>query len=175
MTEKEQEIIFKFANLLIRSLSDLFDASRIEEIVGDRPIKEIFLQVEKKGFFAKKTGSVFPASFAPDLFKDVVKRIIDVLSKSFGFDFTENRLEAIYTELEKLYSVALVGPTIISYIPEGYLERYRIGYLSKEELEARVLQKTQELQKLNNDLENKIIAFFSFFSLLLVVWNMNRL
>ena len=28
---------------------------------------------------------------------------------------------------------------------------------------------------LPNGLENKIIAFFSFFSLLLVVWDMNRL
>ncbi|OGI68674.1 hypothetical protein A3A05_03240 [Candidatus Nomurabacteria bacterium RIFCSPLOWO2_01_FULL_41_12] len=156
MDEKEQDIIITFATLLMHSVADVFDISRIREIIGDNPVKEIFLETEKKGFFGKKMAKTLPPSFIPALFSDAVKKIIDILSKSFGFDFTESHLEQIYLELEKQYSVDFTGRIIMPYIPESFLERRRIGYLSKEELEVRVLKKTQELQRLNNDLENKI-------------------
>lgn len=156
MDEKEQDITITFANLLMHNVADFFDVSHIEKIIDDSPIKDLFVKTDKRGFFWKKKTSVLPASFTPALFQDAIKKIIEVLSKSFGFDFTEARLETIYTELEKLYSVDLVGRVITPYIPEGYLERYRIAYLSKEELEVKVLQKTQELRKFNNELEDKI-------------------
>ncbi|MES3031761.1 MAG: HAMP domain-containing sensor histidine kinase [Patescibacteria group bacterium] len=156
MNEKEQDILIAFASLLIRSLSDVFNPAQIEGIVGGGPIKEIFFPATKEIFFWRKKARTFSASFAPDLFKDAVQRIVEALSKSFGSNVAESHLEVIYRELEKRYSVGLVGRMIMPYIPEGYLERHRISYLSKEELETRVFQKTAELQKLNDDLEKKI-------------------
>ena len=128
MTEKEQDIIIAFANLLVDSMADLFDNSQIEEIIG------------KKGLFWKKEKTPFPAGFTPEIFKGVINRIVDVLFKSFGFDFIESRLDHIYTELKKSYSADAVTHTIMPYIPEGYLEKHRIPYLSREELEVRVLE-----------------------------------
>ncbi len=156
MDNKEQDIIITFANLLIGSLADFFNSSRIQEIIGENSVTEIFLPSTQKGFFGKKIINNFPLSFSSALFKDTVTKILNVLFESFGFDFTELRLEQIYIELKKQYSTDLVGRIIIPFIPEGYLERYRINYLSKEELEREVLKKTQELKKLNDDLENKI-------------------
>jgi signal transduction histidine kinase len=156
MDEKEKEVITTFANLLVRSVADFFNISQIEEIVGDSTVKGIFFPAKKRGFFGKKVVNVFPPLFTDVLFKDAVAKIVDVLFKSFGFEFTESHLEVIYKEMEKLYSFERVGKIVTHYIPDGYLERYRIAYLSKEELEARVLEKTAELQKLNNSLEEKI-------------------
>ncbi len=156
MKQEERAIISKFAELLIGDVSNLFNATQVSEIVGDSPGKEIFFQNKKKGFFGKSKQDPFPTSFSPQFFKLAVGRIIDVLSKSLGFEFTESHLEKIYSQLKKMYSVELVGRVITPYIPEGYLEGYRIAYLSKEELEVRVLQKTKELQELNKDLEGKI-------------------
>src|SRR3989338_7096631 len=156
MNEEEQSAIITFANLLIRSVSDFFSASKITEIIGDNPVKEIFFNADKKEFFEKKRVSTFPLFFNSVLFQDAVARIIDVLSKSSGFHFTESRLEIIYTELGKLYSVEIINRIIMPYIPEGYLEQHRVAYLSKEELEVRVLKKTKELERLNNELEDKI-------------------
>lgn len=156
MNTKEQDIITTFADLLMRSMSGFFDISRIKEIIGADPAGEIFLKVGKKGFFGGKMSNTFPPSFNAIFFQDTVKKIVNVFFKSFGFDFTESYLKAIYIELEKIYSVELVGKVIIPCIPEGYLEQYRVAYLSKEELEIQVLQKTKELQKLNDNLEEKI-------------------
>ncbi len=156
MSEKEQDIVTAFANLLVDSMADLFNNSRIEEIVGNSEVRDLFSQIAKKGFFGKKIKTPFPPAFTADIFKDAVKRITDVLFKSFGFDFAESRLEHIYRELEKLYSPDFIGHVIMPFIPEDYLEKYRISYLSKEELEVRVLEKTKDLQKLNNELEDKI-------------------
>src|SRR3989344_3372640 len=109
MDEKEQDIIITFATLLMHSVADVFDISRIREIIGDNPVKEIFLETEKKGFFGKKMAKTLPPSFIPALFSDAVKKIIDILSKSFGFDFTESHLGQLYLELEKRYSVNFPG------------------------------------------------------------------
>lgn len=156
MNEKEQSIIRTFAHLLMTSVSNFFDISQIEEIVGDSPIKTLFFQVKKKRFFGGTIEVPFPEPFVEEDLKVAVKKIVDVLFKSFGFDFTESHLEQIYMELERLYSVGFVGQMITPYIPDGYLEQHRIQYLSKEELEVQVLQKTRELRTVNDGLEEKI-------------------
>lgn len=156
MNEKEQSIIRTFAHLLMANVTNFFDISQIEQIVGDSPVKKLFFQIKKKRFFGGTIEEPFPEPFAEEEFKVVVKKIVDVLFKSFGFDFTESSLEKIYMELERLYSVGFVGQMITPFIPEGYLEQHRIQYLSKEELEAQVLQKTREIRMVNDGLEEKI-------------------
>lgn len=156
MNEKEQSLIRTFAVLLVASVTNFFDLSRVEEIIGESSVKELFIPAKKRGFFGKKVEAVFPDPFDTAEFEAVVQRVVSVLFDSFGFEFTEAHLEQIYGDLEKLYSVGLVGQIITPFIPAGYLERHRIAYLSKEELEEQVLQKTRELQTLNNSLEEKI-------------------
>lgn len=156
MNKEEQSIITEFAELLIGSLADLFNVSQVEQIIGETTVKGLFFPDKQKGFFGSKTTRIFPNPFNPEDFKSAIKRISDFLFKSFGFDFTESRLEQTYIKLEKLYSVKFAGLAIIPFIPTEYLERYRLAFLSKEELEIRVLEKTKELQKLNGELEEKI-------------------
>lgn len=156
MNDEEQSLIRTFAGLLVASVTNFFDVSRVEEIIGDSSVKELFIQAKKHGFFGRKIESVFPDPFIAAEFELVVQKVVAVLFDSFGFEFTEAHLEQIYGDLEKLYSIGLVGQIITPFIPSGYLERHRIAYLSKEELEGQVLKKTQELRDLNSGLEGKI-------------------
>ncbi len=150
MDEKRQAIITEFSALLAQSAADLLGIDQIKSIIGEGPSQAIFFSREKKWF--KNTPAIFDE---PAVAKGV-GLIVGALSGAFGANLIEERLEHLYTELEKRYASDTVGQALMPLIPEGFLEKHRIQYLSKEELEVRVLEKTKELRKLNDELEVKV-------------------
>ena len=158
MDEKQHALITEFARLLVQSTADFFSVEQIEKIIGDSPVRGIFFSTEKKGFFGrgkKASEAVLRAGDEESVRKNVAD-IVNALARGFGTSIAESRLEYIYTELEKRYSIGLVGNTIMPFIPADFLENHRIQYLSKEELEVQVLEKTRELRKFNDELEVKV-------------------
>ncbi|MDO8575974.1 MAG: HAMP domain-containing sensor histidine kinase [bacterium] len=150
MNEERRPVIIRFITLLAEGTTDLLGTRDIGGIVPGISVRRGFLGIGK---------DTVEASFNTDDEKGLKKTIadlIEVLSGGFGDAFAEDRLEDIYTKLEKDYSPSLVNQVVVPLIPPNFLEKYRLQYLSKEELEARVLEKTRELRQLNTELERKV-------------------
>ena len=142
-------VLKEFLTLLVKAASDFVGVEQVGKMVG----------VEAhEGFFSHGTEAVAGALTVLDAQTLTARlaHILDVLSTNFGADLIENHLEEIYARIERQFSPELANQFVMPLIPATRLEKYRIQFLSKEQLEKRVLEKTVELQKLNADLEKKV-------------------
>lgn len=89
--------------------------------------------------------------------KKMISHFTERMIKNFGYDFSENALRRIYGDLKNKYRDDPYIREILDIIPEGFLEEEKVGYLSKEELEKRVLERTKELRELNIGLEETVL------------------
>ena len=150
MNEEHRPVITRFITLLAEGAIDLLGTRDIGGIVPGISVRHGFLGI------GKDTVEASLDTEDEEGLKKKIADLIQILSGGFGFSFAEDRLEDIYTKLEKNYSPSLVNQVILPLIPQNFLEKYRLQYLSKEELEARVLDKTRELRQLNMELEHKV-------------------
>ncbi|MCH7883011.1 HAMP domain-containing histidine kinase [Patescibacteria group bacterium] len=89
--------------------------------------------------------------------KKTISYFAERMVKNFGYDFSENALRRIYGNLKNKYRDEIYIREILDIIPEGFLEKEKVGYLSKGELEKRVLERTKELRELNIGLEKTVL------------------
>lgn len=135
-------VIADFAALLIARTIDLIGSNEVFKVVGTKPSRGFFgLGSEKAALALAEEGEAG--------LKNKTAALITLLSNAFGVELADKHLEDIYTKLEKKYSPALANSLILPLIPKEFLEKYRLHYLSKEELEERVIEKTKEVQQLN--------------------------
>ena len=137
-----KEILNDFIVLLLEKATLGVSAMEINKIFGEIP--------NGSGFFGmgKKT--------MPDEFllmdnakiKNKIFLVVKILSENLGYAVTESLLQDIYTRLEKKYSPVIASEVVMPLIPENFLAKYRLKFLSKEELEKRDL----ELIKANEEL-----------------------
>ncbi len=160
MDEKALTILSDFAEELAHTAEEILGLTRVREVLGDTTAQAVFLGVEKRGLLGRKIvrSPLSEERFNKPEFLKNISALLTTLSTNFGFTLTESRLEYIYGELQKKYSVDTVGHTLMPFIPEGFLEKHRIEYLTKGELEERVIEKTSELRVLNEQLESKVAA-----------------
>ena len=150
MDEKNKNILYDFIVLFIEKAMDLLGSDQITNAIGKENIKQKFLKT-------KKTALVDAlASLDKESIKRKITTIIGFLSNNFGVDLTEKTLEEIYSIQERRYSPVLANDIILPLISDNFLEKYRLQYLSKEQLEAKVIEKTKELLELNAKLEKKV-------------------
>ena len=142
-------VLKEFLTLLVKMASDFVGVEQVGKMVD---------VIAHEGFFSHGTEVVAGALSVLDaqILTQRLTHILDVLSTNFGAELIENHLEEIYARTERQFSPELANQFIMPIIPAARLEKYRIQFLSKEQLEKRVLEKTVELQKLNADLEKKV-------------------
>jgi len=146
-------VIADFAALLIARTIDLIGPNEVFKVVGTKPSRGFFgLGSEKAALALAEEGEAG--------LRDKTAALIALLSNAFGVELADKHLEDIYTKLEKRHSPALANSLILPLIPKEFLEKYRLHYLSKEELEERVLEKTKEVQQLN-ELDKRKSEFLS--------------
>ncbi len=146
-----------FAEALAKTAKDFFGDSQVNNIVGQSVTGKLFLGTAKHGFWRKRVGKpIFPAGFDVVAYKKAVDALVEIFYEAFGLDFTNIKLDEIYISLERRFDHELVRSVLLSYLPVRFLEKRRVQYLSKEELEKQVLAKTNELKKLNEVLEQKV-------------------
>ncbi len=137
-----KEILNDFIVFLFEKATLGVSAIEIDKIVGGIPTSTGFLGMGKK---------IAPAEFMlmdNSKLKEKISLIVKILLENLGYTVTENLLQDIYTRLEKKYSPVSVSEAVMPLIPENFLAKYRLKFLSKEELEKRDL----ELIKANEEL-----------------------
>lgn len=150
----EQRTIVDFATFLVDSASGLVGKDEIRKVIGTEPGHSGLF-----GFGPDKAALALAAEPKDELMRKVAS-LADMLSNAFGAALVERNLEDIYTRIEKKYSPVLANQLVLPLIPAGFLEKYRLNYLSKKELEALVLEKTEAYQKLQ-ELDRRQSEFLS--------------
>ncbi|MCP6719530.1 MAG: hypothetical protein KJI71_04910 [Patescibacteria group bacterium] len=129
---------------------------RVIDLIGIKALKVILQDNFSGGEISiDKNGKI---EIHKDKIKNNVGRLVFIfsgkLSESFGPDLIEDLFQDIYKKLSKKYRKDV--SVIIDLIPAQFLEQERVKYLSKEELEQRVLDRTKELRELNVSLEKQV-------------------
>jgi len=150
MDTHANEITNRFVVLLMETAAELLGPKELSVLMP-----EVTIRTSVSRLWHGKVESRLDVSDRATL-ENRIKTLINEFERTLGAELTENWLEDIYTKLEKKYSPSLVNQVILPLIPPNFLEKYRLQYLSKEELEARVLEKTAELRELNTELEQKV-------------------
>ena len=142
-----------FAALLIAHAVDLLGPGEVQKIIGAKPGRGIF------GFGSDKAALALAGEGEAEL-QNKTAALIALIADAFGAGLADANLEDIYTKLEKKHSPALANSSILPLIPKKFLEKYRLHYLSKEELEARVIEKSREVRQLQ-ELDKRKSEFLS--------------
>jgi len=153
MDEQTKTTVGDFVTMLSDTAGDFLSKEKIKTVLGDLMPSSGFL-----GIGGGPSSAI--ASTSSEEIARRAKSLIDLFVAGFGFAFTEEQLENIYSKLEKKYSPVIASKTIIPLIPSEYLEKYRLQYLSKEELEALVMEKTRANKELR-ELDQKKTEFIT--------------
>ncbi|MDZ4296621.1 MAG: hypothetical protein U1A16_04625, partial [Patescibacteria group bacterium] len=144
MTTTPTALVSDFIGALLQATSDLVGSKTVWASIAKR-FPEItanpdgtFQGIDRLDTEAQRR---FVASTARDL------------TASFGYEFAEQRLSAIYATLKQKTGDESALAAVLKLIPDGFLEQEKVQHLTKAELEARVLERTKELQRLNTNLE----------------------
>ncbi len=89
--------------------------------------------------------------------KKAIEALVEKMTVDFGYNLPEHTLQTAYTVLKKSHNDYLGISKMLDFVPEGFLEEEKIKYLSKEELEKQVLEKTKALRAINEHLEEKVL------------------
>lgn len=148
--QQADEVSIAFGYQLITFAKATFGVLRIKEIVRDTlSHRDIHTYYGDDGFPLLEDVDI-------DTLRAIAIGISHELVKVFGVGFTETFFEKTVSELEKKYSAESITKSIMPVIPSGFLEARRAKALSKEELERKVAEKTVELQKINDTLEETV-------------------
>src|SRR3989344_3704065 len=90
-----------------------------------------------------------------NIFKNLYVALHNKILSSFGQSVLEKLIEKEYQSLRAHYDAFIVAG-IFDILPEPILENERIAYLSKEELEEKVRERTNELRAEKENIEKKI-------------------
>lgn len=112
-----------------------------------------------KGEVSLGENGEFAISFPgdEDRLKEFVAALLERLAKNFCYELAENSIRAIYASLQTKYGDSAQSSGLINFVPSGFLEKEKIRFLSKEELERRVLERTKELREVNANLEKIVL------------------
>lgn len=146
MQEKERAAR-RLSVLLFRSAEELFGANRANDF--------LLSALEKREDFGAG-GEVAAEKLSPEERKRFAAGLIRKLHDDFGADFTEKKLSSFLEHLKREFPEKSISDEVMPLIPVGFLEGERLKFLSKEELEERVLEKTAELREINEHLEETI-------------------
>ena len=149
----DKTVIADFTALLVARSVELVGAKEVFKVVGTEPGRGFL------GLGANKAAIALAQEEEGEL-KNKTTALIALLSNAFGVSLIEQHLEDIYTKLEKKHSPVLANTLVLPLIPTEFLEKYRLHYLSKEELETRVLEKTKEVEQLK-ELDKRKSEFLS--------------
>lgn len=150
MGERTAELIQAFGEAITQTVVNLFGAQSVRATLRAQfPRGELTLGVAGTLVIAKDD--------AETAIKKWVAFLSGWLVQSFGYDFTEGVFSEIHLRFgETRAAGSHLMDDVLPYIPEGFLEKERIRYFSKEELAKRVLERTRELQELNVKLEETV-------------------
>lgn len=81
-----------------------------------------------------------------DGLSNYVSRLIDLYSAIASAELAQEGVAKRYRAVKEKYGDVSVFPRILRAVPEGFLEEEKLALLSKEELEAKVRDRTQELE-----------------------------
>jgi len=96
------------------------------------------------------------AAIVARIFCDLVVRIVSAYSTITSPSLAEEALRRSYLSVKKQYGDISVLYQILRNMPKGFLEQEKIGLLSKEELEARVKERTKELERYSQQLKEAL-------------------
>lgn len=136
------DIVIDFASLLVGSASDILSTDEITKVIGVRP--------GRSGFLGLGPDAAARALAADDdaSRKSKIAALLSSLANALGSAAVDTSLETIYTKLERKYSPVLANASLLPLIPDAFLEKFRLSFFSKEELEALVLEKTKANKEL---------------------------
>jgi len=151
-----------FCNILIEKSREIFGEKRVRDILHSAfEFREIPKQIaEGKNVFDGNTDN--------ETLKAIIISITNEITKAFGTVFAESTLAGAVSRLEVSCSPEAIGFSVMSIIPAGFLEDRKRKFLSKEELERQIAEKTKELQDVNFHLEEKVIERTNEFKKLLL-------
>ncbi|MBI1888471.1 MAG: hypothetical protein HYS15_00840, partial [Candidatus Spechtbacteria bacterium] len=93
--------------------------------------------------------------------KESIRKFLEIVTgtfvRNFGYAFSEHSLENVYNNFKNRYGESPEVLEILGFLPEGSLEKEKIKYLTKSELEQEVLKRTRDLQELNANLERTVV------------------
>lgn len=152
--DKNKIIVADFLSLLIEKVGDFFDKKEIFSLIA----KENF----ESGIFGMKSTIRKDSAIVSgqENAKQKTKALVSLLANTLGSSFADKILEDIYIYLEKKYSPALANQVLLPLLPEAMLEKYRLSILSKEELQAMVVEKTKAVEELKR-LDKRKTEFIS--------------
>lgn len=108
-----------------------------------------------------KVNSLGKITIAEEHAKENIRKFLEIvvgrLVRNFGYAFSENSLESVYNNFKNRYGETSEVLEILGFLPEGSLEKEKIKYLTKSELEQKVLERTRDLQELNANLEKTVV------------------
>lgn len=143
-----KEGVEELSRAIVRVMTSLFGVQAVRGLLVQ--------QFEKDEIIFDDQGQLEIRQKYPEFFKRLIAVLITRMVKDFGYDFSERTLQHLYTTQLQKSGRGVRAMEILEVIPEGFLEREKIQYLSKEELEEKVLQRTQELRDLNAHLEQTV-------------------
>ncbi len=85
-------------------------------------------------------------------FSMIVARLIRVYSSVVSSEWAEKTVEDCYRSIERQFRNTSAVPDILKAMPKGALENEKLAFLSKEELEVRVKERTSELEESRDQL-----------------------
>lgn len=90
------------------------------------------------------------------IFWNLVSRIISIYSRIASPLLAEELLRHSYLSVKKQYGDIPIFYEIVRNVPEGFLEEEKLALLSKDELEAKVKERTKELELYSEQLKQAL-------------------
>ncbi|MEI6345950.1 MAG: HAMP domain-containing sensor histidine kinase [bacterium] len=140
----------EFGDAVVALAADQIGARRAREVLS-RFYTEDDLQIDRKG----RLTCNLPAPHEQHV-GIIVRALIGQLEDSIGRKKLTQQLLRIFTDLEKLHPDGQGMASVVALLPNGYLEEERLRLLSKVDLARRVKDQTWELEKLNDELEFRV-------------------
>ena len=136
-------ILNDFFSLLVRYALDILSKGDVHHLIGVDDKKEggIFS-------FAQDPGVRTLVADDEEGRRTKIATLLAALVDTVGMPVVDGSLEDIYTKLEKKYTPLAVNQLILPLLPPSFLEKFRLNFLSKEDLQTLVVEKT----KSNNEL-----------------------
>ena len=140
----------EFGDAVVVLATNQIGARRVREVLS-RFYTEDDIQIDRKG---RLTCSL-PAPHEQHV-GIIVRALVGQLEDSVGRKKVTQHLLQIFTDLEKLHPDGQGMASVVALLPSGYLEEERLRLLSKVDLARRVKDQTWELEKLNDELELRV-------------------
>lgn len=149
MAKKDSILLQQFGELMTQAVTS---------VIGVRPLRLLIAREFPGGeVTAESDGTLVILGDIKIRVPKLIGSLTDLLVRDFGHAFTNQLFRRIYVSFLSKYRENPQFSELIASVPEGFLEDEKVRFLSKEELERRVLQKTKELQELNENLEKTVL------------------